>query len=248
MGTPAYMSPEHLKGSARIDERSDVYGFGVLLYEALTGQIPFPGEPGPELFNRILNQPPPPLAALRPDLPAGLVGIVEKAMAKTPEDRYSNLNLLLGSIEDELAPTTPAPRVLTPIAGCPSLSCASVRREVLWCKPLSSRSQRGRSLRRSSSSLRPRKTTTRRLARVSPTLLHPLQCRRFPVLWCKPFSSSNHPGSFRRRSSSSRGLLKRTSRWLPRMGRLTMDPVMASPLMDSMLAGLMMDSMMACKR
>ena len=119
MGTPAYMSPEHLSGSARIDERSDVYGFGVLLYEALTGQIPFPGEPGPELFDRILNQPPPPLAALRPDLPAGLVGIVEKAMAKRPEDRYSNLNLLLGSIEDELAPATPAPRVLTPIAGVP---------------------------------------------------------------------------------------------------------------------------------
>jgi serine/threonine protein kinase len=119
MGTPAYMSPEHLKGSARIDERSDVYGFGVLLYEALTGQIPFPGEPGPELFNRILNEPPPPLAALRPDLPAGLVGIVEKAMAKAPGDRYSNLNLLLGSIEDELAPATPAPRVLTPIAGVP---------------------------------------------------------------------------------------------------------------------------------
>ena len=119
MGTPAYMSPEHLKGSARIDERSDVYGFGVLLYEALTGQIPFPGEPGPELFQRILNEPAPPLAALRPDLPAGLVGIVEKAMAKRPGDRYSNLNLLLGSIEDELAPATPAPRVLTPIAGVP---------------------------------------------------------------------------------------------------------------------------------
>jgi len=119
MGTPAYMSPEHLKGSARIDERSDVYGFGVLLYEALTGQIPFPGEPGPELFQRILNEPAPPLATLRPDLPAGLVGIVEKAMAKRPGDRYSNLNLLLGSIEDELAPATPAPRVLTPIAGVP---------------------------------------------------------------------------------------------------------------------------------
>jgi serine/threonine-protein kinase len=119
MGTPAYMSPEHLKGSARIDERSDVYGFGVLLYEALTGQIPFPGEPGPELFGRILNQPPPPLAVLRPDLPAGLVGIVEKAMAKKPGDRYLNLNLLLGSIEDELAPATPAPRVLTPVEGVP---------------------------------------------------------------------------------------------------------------------------------
>ena len=119
MGTPAYMSPEHLMGSERIDERSDVYGFGVLLYEALTGQTPFPGEPGPELFQRILNEPPPPLAQLRPDLPPGLVRIIEKAMAKQPGHRFSNLNLLLGSIEDELAPATPVPRPITPSEGVP---------------------------------------------------------------------------------------------------------------------------------
>jgi hypothetical protein len=52
-------------------------------------------------------------------LQAGLVGIIEKAMAKRPADRYSNLNLLLGCIEDELAPATPAPRLLTPVAGVP---------------------------------------------------------------------------------------------------------------------------------
>jgi len=119
MGTPAYMSPEHLMGSDHIDERSDVYGFGILLYEALTGQTPFPGEPGPELFQRILNEPPPPLAELRPDLPPGLVRIIEKAMAKDPGHRFSNLNLLLGSIEDELAPATPVPRPITPSAGVP---------------------------------------------------------------------------------------------------------------------------------
>jgi serine/threonine protein kinase len=119
MGTPAYMSPEHLMGSARIDERADVYGFGVLLYEALTGQIPFAGQPGPELFHRILNDPPPPLAQLRPDVPPGLIRIIEIAMAKKPSDRYANLNLLLASIEDELAPATPVPRPITPSAGVP---------------------------------------------------------------------------------------------------------------------------------
>jgi serine/threonine-protein kinase len=119
MGTPAYMSPEHLMGSERIDERSDVYGFGVLLYEALTGQVPFPGQPGPELFHRILSEPPPPLAQLRPDLPPRLIRIIEIAMAKKPGDRYANLNLLLTSIEDELAPATPVPRPLTPSAGVP---------------------------------------------------------------------------------------------------------------------------------
>jgi len=124
-GTPAYMSPEQLSGSARIDVRADVYGFGVLLYEALTGQMPFTGAPGPELFHRILNEPAPPLAQLRPDLPPGLVCIIERAMAKKPGDRYANLNLLLGSIEDELAPATPAPRMLTPSAGVPDLALRS---------------------------------------------------------------------------------------------------------------------------
>jgi serine/threonine-protein kinase len=120
MGTPSYMSPEQLLGWARIDERADVYGFGVLLYEALSGEMAFPGEPGPDLFHRIVNDPAPSVTLSRPDLPPGLVRIIEKAMAKKPSDRYANLNLMLGSIEDELAPATPAPRLLTPSAGAPA--------------------------------------------------------------------------------------------------------------------------------
>jgi eukaryotic-like serine/threonine-protein kinase len=120
MGTPAYMSPEQLLGWARIDERADVYSFGVLLYEALTGEMPFSGQPGPELFHRIVNDAPPPVTLSHPELPPGLVGIIEKAMAKRPSDRYANLNLLLGSIEDALAPASPAPRLVTPIAGVPA--------------------------------------------------------------------------------------------------------------------------------
>jgi hypothetical protein len=120
MGTPAYLSPEQLLGWARIDERADVYSFGVLLYETLTGEMPFPGEPGPELFHRIVNDAPPPVTLFHPELPPSLVGIIEKAMAKRPSDRYANLNLLLGSIEDALAPATPAPRLVTPIAGVPA--------------------------------------------------------------------------------------------------------------------------------
>ena len=120
MGTPAYMSPEQLLGWARIDERADVYSFGVLLYEALTGEMAFSGQPGPELFHRIVNDPARPATLFRPELPPGLVRIIEKAMAKKPGDRYANLNLMVGSIEDELAPPTPAPRSLTPSAGVPA--------------------------------------------------------------------------------------------------------------------------------
>jgi serine/threonine-protein kinase len=122
MGTPAYMAPEHFVGAAHIDERADVYSFGVLLYEALTGQMPFPGEPGPDLFHRILNEPAPPVTLFRPDLPPGLVRIIETAIAKRPDDRYADLNFMVGALEDELAPPTPLPRLLTPLPGVPSLA------------------------------------------------------------------------------------------------------------------------------
>ena len=119
MGTPAYMSPEHLSGAARIDERTDVYGFGLLLYEALTGQMPFPGEPGPDLFQRVLSEPPVPLAQLRPDLPPALIRIIEVAIAKDPDHRYSDLNLMVSALEDLLLPATPLPHLITPITGVP---------------------------------------------------------------------------------------------------------------------------------
>ena len=69
-GTPAYMSPEHIQGLADIDARADVYGFGVLFFETLTGQLPFLGEPGQELLVRIVSEPAPKVTLFRPDLPA----------------------------------------------------------------------------------------------------------------------------------------------------------------------------------
>ena len=119
MGTPAYMSPEHLLSVPDIDARADVYGFGLLLYETLTGQTPFPGEPSPDLFDRVLHRPAPPVALTRPDLPPGLVRIIEKAMAKDREQRYANVNSMAAALEDELMPPTPAPRLLTPLTGVP---------------------------------------------------------------------------------------------------------------------------------
>ena len=124
MGTPAYMSPEHILGVPDIDGRADVYGFGVLLYESLTGQMAFPGELGPGLFDWVLHEPAVPVTVARPDLPAGLVRIIEKAMAKDRDQRYSDVNLMLVALEDELMPSTSAPRLLTPQAGVPSLARA----------------------------------------------------------------------------------------------------------------------------
>ena len=120
MGTPAYMSPEHIQGVPDIDARADVYGFGVLLYEALTGQIAFPGELNPTLFDHILHKPALSVTEIRPDLPHGLIRIIEKAMAKSREERYADVNLMVMALEDELMPATPPPRLLTPLTGMPA--------------------------------------------------------------------------------------------------------------------------------
>lgn len=124
-GTPSYMSPEQLEGGTESDERTDVYGFGVLLYEALSGKTPFPGEPDSELIHRILTEPPPPLAELRPDLPPGLLRIVETAMARNPDHRYSDMNVMVCAIEDETMPPTLPPRSLTPRTVAPISSLIS---------------------------------------------------------------------------------------------------------------------------
>ena len=118
-GTPAYMSPEHAESSPTIDARADVYGFGVLLFEALTGRRPFPGEPSAELFVRIISEPAPKVSQFRPDVPAELVAIVERALAKRPRDRYQNLDHFIGALEEQLAPTSSLARALTPFAGIP---------------------------------------------------------------------------------------------------------------------------------
>jgi serine/threonine protein kinase len=121
MGTPSYMSPEHIAGDKPIDERADVYGFGVLLYEALTGRPPFPGEPNAELLRRVLSEAAPPVTSFRPDLPPGIVHIIETAMAKEPRERYPRLEPMISATEDEvMPPTQPPPRVPTPSGGVPT--------------------------------------------------------------------------------------------------------------------------------
>jgi serine/threonine protein kinase len=119
VGTPAYMAPEHIEDSEHIDERVDVYGFGLLLYESLTARMPFPGDDQTEVLRRVLNDAPAPLRELRPDLPPSLVGIVEKAMAKQAIRRFNSLNQMISEIED-LMMSSALPQGGTPVAGVPT--------------------------------------------------------------------------------------------------------------------------------
>jgi serine/threonine protein kinase len=95
MGTPMYMSFEQLCGVKDIDARTDVYAFGVIMYEALTGQPPFQAESFPELIVKITNTQPAPPKQLRPDIPRSLDRLVQRAMAKEREQRIASLDELI---------------------------------------------------------------------------------------------------------------------------------------------------------
>ena len=87
VGTLLYMSPEQAKGESA-DPRSDIFSFGVVLYEMLTGKLPFAAEDFAATLEAILTREPPPLAKYCPEAPSELQWIVTKALAKEPEERY----------------------------------------------------------------------------------------------------------------------------------------------------------------
>jgi TolB-like protein/Flp pilus assembly protein TadD len=87
LGTVAYMSPEQARGD-EVGPRSDLWSLGVVLYEALTGVIPFRGERDHTLIYAILNEEPQPMAPLRPDLPKPVVRLIERLLEKNPEHRF----------------------------------------------------------------------------------------------------------------------------------------------------------------
>jgi serine/threonine protein kinase len=91
IGTPVYMAPEQAAGRKRdVDERSDVYGLGAILYHALTGQRPFDGKTTHDVVKRVITEAPPKPRALVPTLPATLEAICLRAMAKDKDARYAN--------------------------------------------------------------------------------------------------------------------------------------------------------------
>jgi eukaryotic-like serine/threonine-protein kinase len=91
MGTPFYMAPEQCQGRSELDARADVYSLGVVLFEMLTGNVPFGGSNYAEVFVKQLSMPVPSVRLLVPDLPDALDVILQRALAKVPGERFETM-------------------------------------------------------------------------------------------------------------------------------------------------------------
>ncbi len=102
LGTCDYIAPEQAQGR-RADEQSDVYSLGIVLYELLTGEVPFSGDNFVAVAMQHINAPPPPVSLRRPEVPARVDAAVERALAKEPEKRFATMSAFSGELEACLA-------------------------------------------------------------------------------------------------------------------------------------------------
>ena len=103
VGTVNYMAPEQLRGE-KADHRADIFSFGVLLYELLSGRRPFQGDTAASTMYKILHEAPEPLELIDPALTPPLTTVVERSMAKAREDRYQQMTDLLRDLEAAYEP------------------------------------------------------------------------------------------------------------------------------------------------
>jgi serine/threonine-protein kinase len=99
MGTPGYMSPEQIKGRG-VNQRTDIFALGVMLYEMVIGEKPFSGGDIPTILYRILNQDPPPPNTVDPTIHPGISSTIMRALSKSPSERYQNCAELLEDLRE----------------------------------------------------------------------------------------------------------------------------------------------------
>ncbi|MDB4993764.1 MAG: serine/threonine protein kinase [Myxococcaceae bacterium] len=102
VGSPNYMSPEQLRAARLADARSDIWALGAILYELLTGYVPFQAETLTQLCTMVLQDPPRPLHDLRADVPVGVINVIERCLEKDPDRRFQHV----GELAQALSPFT----------------------------------------------------------------------------------------------------------------------------------------------
>ena len=118
LGTSEYIAPEQARGQ-QVDALTDVYSLGVVLYELLTGGVPFQGENFVAVALRHVNEPAPSVLERRPDCPPRVGLAIERAMAKRPEERFESMDELVQELEACLAELDPSSEEATMIARAP---------------------------------------------------------------------------------------------------------------------------------
>ena len=114
MGTPYYMSPEQCEGKIEIDHRGDIYSLGVLIFEMLTGKVPFGGEGYGEIIVKHVTMPPPSVRSVVPELPEYLDLILYRVLAKDRDQRFQTMAELRDALLDPEGYSQSAPEVGIP--------------------------------------------------------------------------------------------------------------------------------------
>ncbi len=138
LGTPRYMSPEQFEGQP-VDGRCDQYSLAILMWEALTGGVPFTGDSLGELIRKHLLEPPPRLAEVKPEIPEAISAAVYRAMSKKPAERFPDIAAFVAALGGQAVPQIPAgftgsqglgkrPRILWDSGEAPTVPIAQVRR------------------------------------------------------------------------------------------------------------------------
>jgi len=138
LGTPRYMSPEQFEGQP-VDGRCDQYSLAILVWEALTGAVPFTGDSLGELIRKHLLEPPPRLIDVKPEIPASVSAAVHRAMSKKPAERFPDVAAFIAALGGQAVPRIPAnftgptpakarPRILWDTPEAPTVPIPSLRR------------------------------------------------------------------------------------------------------------------------
>jgi serine/threonine protein kinase len=131
MGTAGYMSPEQARGE-KLDTRTDLFSFGLVLYEMATGRPAFEGDTGPALHAAILGQTPVRARQLNPQLPAMLEDVITKALEKKRDQRYQSVSAMRADLQNILVEITPKYRLRKWTVSAGVIAAALIAAAVFW--------------------------------------------------------------------------------------------------------------------